>query len=181
MRYPASNLKALVAQRHTQCERYLTLEIPTAWTGNPVATVKVKADHSAETVLTGIAASPGVVTGRAVVVLDPSQAEVDSGDILVAHTTDPAWVPIMFLADALVVDIGGLMSHAAIVARELDIPCVMATTIGTETLHTGDLIKSRRQYGHGQDPRTKIPDFRSERMTAAPTERCSGSSTVRLT
>ena len=73
-----------------------------------------------------------------VVVTDPASAEVEPGDILVAHTTDPSWASIMFLCQALVVDIGGLLSHAAVVARELGIPCVMGTQQGTRTLRTGD-------------------------------------------
>jgi pyruvate, water dikinase len=56
----------------------------------------------------------------------------------VAHTTDPAWAPVMFLAGGLVVDIGGQLSHAAVVARELGIPCVMNTLHGTRALKTGD-------------------------------------------
>ena len=69
-----------------------------------------------------------------------------AGDVLqslpfAAYTTDPAWVSLMFLSQALVVDIGGLMSHAAVVARELGIPCVMNSGIGTKALLTGDTIR----------------------------------------
>ena len=74
-------------------------------------------------------------------VLDPSEAEVEDWDILVAYTTDPAWVSLMFLSQALVVDIAGLMSHAVVVARELGIPCVMNTQIGTRALRTGDTVR----------------------------------------
>ena len=63
---------------------------------------------------------------------------MEPGDILVAHTTDPGLGAVMFLASALVVDIGGLLSHAAVVARESGIPCVMNTGNGTRVLRTGD-------------------------------------------
>jgi pyruvate, water dikinase len=73
--------------------------------------------------------------------VSPPDASWDDGDILIAHTTDPSWVSLMFLASGLVVDIGGMMSHAAVVARELGIPCVMNTGRGTNALHTGDMIR----------------------------------------
>ena len=73
--------------------------------------------------------------------MDPADAEIEDGDILVARTTDPSWVSLMFLSSALVVDIGGLMSHAAVVARELGIPCVMNTGTGTSALRTGDIVR----------------------------------------
>jgi pyruvate, water dikinase len=73
--------------------------------------------------------------------VSPPDASWDAGDILIAHTTDPSWVSLMFLASGLVVDIGGMMSHAAVVARELGIPCVMNTGRGTTALHTGDMIR----------------------------------------
>lgn len=136
-----ANLRPLVAERRAQRERYLGLEIPNVWIGQPEPTLARSGDYGDTDRLDGIAASPGVVTGRAVVVLDPSEAEVEDGDILVAYTTDPAWVSLMFLSQALVVDIGGLMSHAAVVARELGIPCVMNTQIGTQALRTGDTVR----------------------------------------
>jgi len=138
---PTADLRSVVAERRSLRQRYLGLDLPTVWLGQPEATVRQAIDYSDHKELTGIAASPGVVTGRAVVVLDPSEAEVEDGDILVAYTTDPAWVSLMFLSQALVVDIGGLMSHAAVVARELGIPCVMNTGIGTKALQTGDTIR----------------------------------------
>jgi pyruvate, water dikinase len=82
-----------------------------------------------------------VVEGRAVVVTDPGESDLDDGDILIAHTTDPSWVSLMFLSAGLVVDIGGLMSHAAVVARELGVPCIMNTGRGTSLIETGDIIR----------------------------------------
>jgi phosphoenolpyruvate synthase/pyruvate phosphate dikinase len=66
---------------------------------------------------------------------------MDPGDILIAHTTDPSWASLMFMAGALVVDIGGQLSHAAVVARELGIPCVMNTLDGTRLVHDGDRLR----------------------------------------
>ena len=133
------DLAALTADRRTTRERYRALEIPTAWTGQPVpVSATAVAERSG---LSGVGACHGVAEGRAVVVLDPSTAEIDEGDILIAHTTDPAWVSLMFLCGGLVVDIGGMMSHAAVVARELGVPCVMNTGVGTRTIAAGDIVR----------------------------------------
>lgn len=137
------DLRTLVAERRALRARYQSLDVPSSWTGQPVATIRDHAATDAADVSTlgGVGASPGVVAGRALVVLDPGDVEVEDGDILVAHTTDPAWVSLMFLSQALVVDIGGMMSHAAVVARELGIPCVMNTGNGTQVLATGDIVR----------------------------------------
>jgi pyruvate,water dikinase len=66
---------------------------------------------------------------------------VEPDEILVAPTTDPSWSSVMFISAALVVDIGGALSHAAVVARELGIPCVVATGNGTRVLATGDRVR----------------------------------------
>lgn len=133
------DLREVVARRRELRTSYQSLTVPSAWTGQPEPLPAPAVEESA--VLTGTGASPGVVEGRVVVALDPATAEVEEGDVLVAHTTDPAWVSLMFLSGALVVDIGGLMSHAAVVARELGIPCVMNTGTGTRALRDGDLVR----------------------------------------
>jgi pyruvate,water dikinase len=136
-----TDLHDLAAGRRATRQRYQALTVPSAWTGQPAPTEAGGVDTGVPGVLEGIGACPGVVEGRVAVVLDPSSAEIEEGDILVAHTTDPAWVSLMFLSGALVVDIGGLMSHAAVVARELDIPCVMNTGCGTQVLRDGDWVR----------------------------------------
>ncbi|WP_370501065.1 PEP-utilizing enzyme [Mycolicibacterium sp. jd] len=89
--------------------------------------------------LQGVGASAGVVEALARVVLDIDDAgELEQGEILVTRTTDPSWAAPMFVSAGLVVDIGGLLSHAAIIARELGVPCVMGTGSGTAQLRTGD-------------------------------------------
>lgn len=138
---PDVDLRALVAHRRAQRREYQGLAVPSAWTGQPTADPIDQGPAARTTTLAGIGACAGIVEGRAVVVSDPNETEVDDGDILIAHTTDPSWVSLMFLSAALVVDIGGLMSHAAVVARELGIPCVMNTGTGTAALRTGDIIR----------------------------------------
>ena len=65
---------------------------------------------------------------------------MEPGDVLVCHTTDPSWSSYFFVASAVVIDIGGMLSHGAIVARGLGIPCVISTGNGTSTIRSGDRV-----------------------------------------
>ena len=92
--------------------------------------------------LSGDAGSSGVATGRVRVVLDPADASsLEPGEVLVAPLTDPSWTPLFLPAAAVVVNVGALMSHAVIVARELAIPCVVAVEGATSKLADGMLVK----------------------------------------
>jgi pyruvate,water dikinase len=94
------------------------------------------------TVLNGAAASPGVVEGPARVVKSPDQiGDVRDGEILVCGSTSPAWAPIFSKIKATVTDVGGVMSHAAIVAREYGLPAVVGTGRATGVIRTGQIIR----------------------------------------
>jgi phosphohistidine swiveling domain-containing protein len=114
-----------VRARRAQRERYLALELPNEWRGVAEPIVP-QVDPDTE-VIEGIAASPGIVQGRARVVADPTHAFVQSGEILVARDTDQGWASLMFISTGLIAEMGGVMSHTADVARELSIPCVVGT------------------------------------------------------
>jgi phosphohistidine swiveling domain-containing protein len=89
----------------------------------------------------GIAASQGVVTGRARVIYSLSESNVlEPGDILVCRNTAPPWTPLFAIAGAVVTDVGGLLSHSAICAREYAIPCVVGTGVGTSRIEDGSTI-----------------------------------------
>ncbi|MGO2952784.1 MAG: phosphoenolpyruvate synthase [Lactobacillus sp.] len=93
----------------------------------------------------GLAASPGVATGRVHVIADPKDIDqFQIGEILVTQMTSPDWVPAMKKAVAIITDNGGITCHAAIVSREMQIPCIVGTksraTAATELLKTGDEI-----------------------------------------
>jgi pyruvate, water dikinase len=93
-------------------------------------------------VLNGAAASPGVVEGAARVVKSVDQiADVRDGEILVCGSTSPAWAPIFSKIRATVTDVGGVMSHAAIVAREYGMPAVVGTGRATAAIRTGQTIR----------------------------------------
>ena len=98
-------------------------------------------DASGERTLRGVAASPGRVTGRARVIFDPQRSAcLEHGEVLVASSTNPAWSPLFLNASALVTDIGGLLSHGAIVAREYGLPAVLNVKDATHRIRTGQLL-----------------------------------------
>jgi rifampicin phosphotransferase len=91
-------------------------------------------------VLAGAPASGGTVSGPARVVLDPTGAHLEPGEVLVAPSTDPGWTPLFLTAGGLVMEMGGAMSHGAIVAREYGIPAVVGVPEAAERIATGQEI-----------------------------------------
>jgi phosphoenolpyruvate synthase/pyruvate phosphate dikinase len=88
----------------------------------------------------GTAASSGRTMGVGRVILDPHGAHLEPGEILVAPSTDPGWTPLFLTAGGLVMEMGGPMSHGAIVAREYGIPAVVGAPSATEAITTGQTI-----------------------------------------
>lgn len=137
-------IRELVAWRREQWNAHHDVDVPLHWEGRPSPIPIHGNPEAAPTVdrIDGVGAGAGVVEGRVCVMSDPDFSDdMNVGDVLVARTTDPSWASVMFMASALVVDIGGVLSHAAVVARELGLPCVMGTKIGTTVLHTGDVVR----------------------------------------
>ena len=92
--------------------------------------------------LNGVAGSPGVARGIARVILQPDDpGRLAPGDILVAPNTDSSWTPLFMAAGGVVVDVGGQISHAVIVSRELAVPCVVSVTDGTRIIPDGALVE----------------------------------------
>ncbi|MGY4102968.1 PEP/pyruvate-binding domain-containing protein [Nocardia sp. R16R-3T] len=132
---------AVVAARRATHRRYAELAVPDAWSGTPEALPRAEMSAAEGDVLTGVGVSAGVVEGIARVLEHPDPSAIAEGEILVAPVTDPAWCGAMFLASGLVVDVGGALSHAAVVARELGQPCVVNTRTGTARIRSGDRIR----------------------------------------
>jgi pyruvate,water dikinase len=142
--------REVVAQRRARYLERQDQRLPMSWQGVPEVT-KVAADAGQDadlgTVVTGLAASGGIVEGRARVVRDPAVTELDDGDILVCETTDPSWVSLFLVAGGVVTDHGGMLSHGPIVARELGIPCVCGTGDGSNRLRDGQRIRVNGDEG----------------------------------
>jgi phosphohistidine swiveling domain-containing protein len=114
------------------------------WELRSAARVSVEAGE----VIQGIPGCLGVATGRARVVTDPADpGDLQPGDVLVAPITDPSWTPLFVPAEAVVVDVGAVMSHAVIVSRELGIPCVVSATDATRRIPDGALIEVNGNTG----------------------------------
>src|SRR5262249_60358298 len=98
--------------------------------------------------LGGSAASPGIAEGPARVILSADGiGELQEGEILVAPLTAPSWAPVFGKIAATVTDVGGIMSHAAIVCREYGLPAGTGTAFGTQTIKTGPRIRGAGKHG----------------------------------
>jgi pyruvate,water dikinase len=150
IRDPAS-LAGVIRERWALRERFAAVtppffitsqgEVPSIEQMEAAQGARPKAAAVGET-LKGDGGSPGVVRGRARIVLDPGDARgLQPGDILVAPLTDPAWTPLFLPAAGVVVNVGALMSHAVIVSRELGIPCVVALAGATERIADGSMLE----------------------------------------
>ena len=133
-----------IARRSRRRAELAGLELPVGWVGDPEPVDRAgEVDGHSMTVVRGLAASPGRARGRARVVTDASALSrpLEPDEILVAHITDPSWVIHFMTAGAMVVDVGGALSHGAIVARELGVPCVIGTGDGTQRIPDGALVE----------------------------------------
>ena len=92
--------------------------------------------------LSGLCVSPGCVEGEVVVMRDPGEfARMKRGAILVAPATDPAWTPLFTLAAGVIVEVGGMLSHASTIAREYGLPALANVKHATEVLENGERIR----------------------------------------
>jgi pyruvate,water dikinase len=101
--------------------------------------------------LVGLAVSAGTVEGRARVIHDMAQADLEAGDILVTAYTDPSWSPLFVAISGLVTEVGGLMTHGAVIAREYGLPAVVGVEQATRLIRTGQRIRV-----HGTDGYVEI-------------------------
>ncbi len=142
----------------------------------PVTTIKTKIvaevlpEIKATVLLSGRAASPGMASGPVKIVYEASQIDkVENGDILVAEMTSPDFVPAMKRAVAIVTERGGRTSHAAIVSRELGIPCVVGTEGAVTTLTNGQIITVDGSQGAVYEGR--VAEEKSAAPSAIPREK----------
>ena len=98
--------------------------------------------------LMGVAASAGVIEGRARVVLSLEQADFEEGDILVTAFTDPSWTAVFVSIEGLVAEVGGMMTHGAVVAREYGLPAVVSVENATRLIKDGQRIRVNGTKGY---------------------------------
>jgi phosphoenolpyruvate synthase/pyruvate phosphate dikinase len=101
--------------------------------------------------LVGLPVSSGTIEGRARVIVDVTEANIEAGDILVTTYTDPSWTPLFVAIEALVTEVGGLMTHGAVIAREYGLPAVVGVERATQLIRDGQRIRV-----HGTDGYVEI-------------------------
>jgi pyruvate,water dikinase len=122
-------------------QTYLTQSRPITTLATGLATPDASNPSSDKPLVHGLGASPGRASGVVRVLESPAnEAAMQAGEILVTRMTSPDWVPIMRRAAAIITDAGGMTSHAAIVARELGVPCIVGAHNATRVLTTGTLV-----------------------------------------
>lgn len=97
--------------------------------------------ESKEGEISGEPISPGVVQGRAKVLLNPQDKPINKGEILVCRASEPSWAPVFINTSGVVMEVGGPLQHGAIIAREYGLPCVSSVYNATKIIHDGDLIE----------------------------------------
>ena len=132
------DLRALVGTRRAEHLRWSAVVPPAAVGSGPDHTAAPARAPAAGQILTGLAGSPGVASGRVRIVRDLDEADqVEAGDVLVCRTTCPPWTPLFGLAAAVVTESGDSGSHASIAAREYGIPCVVGAARAMDVLIDG--------------------------------------------
>jgi pyruvate,water dikinase len=144
----------LIGQRKDAFRSYQALTPPRVLTsdGEAVAGTYRRADVPAGA-LTGLPVSAGTVEGRARVILDMAKADLEAGDILVTAYTDPSWSPVFVAISGLVTEVGGLMTHGAVIAREYGLPAVVGVEHATQLIRDGQRIRV-----HGTDGYVELLD-----------------------
>jgi pyruvate,water dikinase len=131
----------LITRRQEKFQRDEKLTPPRAITSEGEIITAKPGTHVPPGALAGSPVSAGTVEGRARVILKLGEAKMDKGDILVTPYTDPGWTPLFPLAAGLVTEVGGLMTHGAVVAREYGIPAVVGLDNATRKIRDGQKIR----------------------------------------
>ncbi|MGC4838469.1 rifamycin-inactivating phosphotransferase [Micromonospora vinacea] len=142
----------LIRQRRDAFRSYQALTPPRVLTSDGEAiTGAYRRDDVPAGALAGVPVSAGTVEGRARVILDMAQADLEAGDILVTAHTDPSWTPLFVGIAGLVTEVGGLMTHGAVIAREYGLPAVVSVLDATRLIRDGQRIRV-----HGSDGYVEI-------------------------
>ncbi len=139
LRDPPKAAREAAAHRRERRAHYLALEMPEHWVGVPTP---MQRPVSTGISIEAVGAGPGIAEGPVRVAADlVAASELQPGEILVCRHSDPGWASLLVVAAAFVVEVGGRLSHAAIVARELGTPCVVSARDATKRLRTGDRVR----------------------------------------
>jgi pyruvate,water dikinase len=144
--------KQLIRQREAAFTSYQALTPPRVLTSDgEVVAGAYRRDDLPAGALVGLPVSAGTIEGRARVILDIADADLEAGDILVTAYTDPSWTPLFVAIKGLVTEVGGLMTHGAVIAREYGLPAVVGVEHATRLIRDGQRIRV-----HGTDGYVEI-------------------------
>ncbi|MBU6429712.1 MAG: phosphoenolpyruvate synthase, partial [Cyanobacteria bacterium REEB65] len=139
----------ILRRRMEEFEVYQALTPPRVLTSEGEAVVgSYRRTELPAGVLVGLAVSSGTAEGRARVVLDMAEADLEPGDILVTTYTDPSWTPLFLSIQGLVTEVGGLMTHGAVIAREYGLPAIVGVEQATRLIRDGQRIRVHGTQGY---------------------------------
>jgi pyruvate,water dikinase len=139
----------LISQRKDAFRSYQALTPPRVLTSDgEVVAGAYRRDDVPTGALVGLPVSAGAIEGRARVILDMAEADLEPGDILVTAYTDPSWTPVFVSIGGLVTEVGGLMTHGAVIAREYGLPAVVGVEHATRLIRDGQRIRVNGTDGY---------------------------------
>ncbi|GCE30030.1 putative phosphoenolpyruvate synthase [Dictyobacter alpinus] len=139
----------IISQREDAYTFYEKLTPPRVITSDgEIMAGKYKREHLPAEAIVGLPVSSGVIEGRARVILRMEDADLEDGDIVVTTFTDPSWTPLFVSIKGLVTEVGGLMTHGAVIAREYGLPAVVNVQNATRLIHDGQKIRVNGTEGY---------------------------------
>jgi len=139
----------IIRKRRDEYRLYEKLNPPRIITSDgEIITGEYKREDLPENAIAGLAVSSGVIEGRARVILDMKNADLENGDILVTTFTDPSWTPLFVSIKGLITEVGGLMTHGAVIAREYGLPAVVGVENATKLIKDGQRIRVHGTEGY---------------------------------
>ncbi|SEN95107.1 phosphoenolpyruvate synthase [Paenibacillus sp. OV219] len=141
--------RQIISKRKEDYTFYEKLTPPRVITSDgEIITGEYKREHLPVSAIVGLAVSSGVIEGRARVIIDMANADLEDGDILVTTFTDPGWTPLFVSIKGLVTEVGGLMTHGAVIAREYGLPAVVGVDNATRLIKDGQRIRVNGTEGY---------------------------------
>jgi pyruvate,water dikinase len=138
-----------ISKRKDEFKSYEKLSPPRVMTSDgEIITGAYNPENLPPNALPGLAVSSGVIEGRARVILNIEDASLEEGDILVTTFTDPSWTPLFVAIKGLVTEVGGLMTHGAVIAREYGLPAVVGVENATKLIKDGERIRVNGTDGY---------------------------------
>jgi rifampicin phosphotransferase len=139
----------VISKRKDEYKLYEKLTPPRVITSDgEIIAGKYKRENLPAEAIVGLAVSSGVIEGRARVILNMEDADLEDGDILVTSFTDPSWTPLFVSIKGLVTEVGGLMTHGAVIAREYGLPAVVGVENATKMIKDGQRIRVHGTEGY---------------------------------